>query len=284
MQTSGQRFRQSEATFQFFENVLYAASRVPGVTSAAFTSQLPMSGDLDSYGVHMERNPTQRPEPGRSAFRYAVTPAYFETTGIPLLRGRLLEESDRAGAPRPLPWSASLGEKPFPQGQGFDRTASAHRSERTVDCRLHRSWAWSGDVKQMSLMRPEAEAIYVTLTQWRFADNVLTLVVRRAEGDVGVAGARPSPRDLVGGQRSADRPRRNHGRTPGSVGCRAPLCDDCGDGVCRSWHLVLAAAGIYGVLSGGIAERFREIGVRAALGASPSATFSPLVVRQGIKH
>ena len=76
-----------EATYQFFENALDAARRVSGVTMAAFTSQLPMSGDMEAYGVHLERNPAQRADMDRSAFRYAVSPSYFETVGLPLLVG-----------------------------------------------------------------------------------------------------------------------------------------------------------------------------------------------------
>src|SRR5207248_1450532 len=57
VQTSGKR---PDVIYQFFANVLDATRRVPGVTSAAVTSQLPMSGDLDSYGVHLELEPTQR--------------------------------------------------------------------------------------------------------------------------------------------------------------------------------------------------------------------------------
>ena len=130
-----------------------------------------MSGDLDSYGVHLERNPTQRPEQGRSAFRYAVTPAYFETAGIPLLRGRLLEESRPRRRSDRSPGQRVFGEKPFP-GRGC--VGQRVRIGPSDSGPFYTIVGVVGDVKQMSLMRPEAEAIYVTLTQWRFADNVLT--------------------------------------------------------------------------------------------------------------
>ena len=55
---------------------------MPGVTAAAFTSQLPLSGDLDIYGVHLERETD--PANDGAALRYAVTPGYFEAMGIPL--------------------------------------------------------------------------------------------------------------------------------------------------------------------------------------------------------
>jgi putative ABC transport system permease protein len=276
VQTSGQRFRQPEATFRFFENALDAARRVPGVTSAAFTNQLPMSGDLDSYGVHMERNPTQRPELDRSAFRYAVTPGYFETAGIPLLRGRLLKESDRAGAPTVALVSESLAKSRFP---GRDAIGQRVRIGPSDSGPFYTIVGVVGDVKQMSLMRPEANAIYVTLTQWRFADNVLTLVVR-AEGDV--ASLAPALRRAIWSV-DKDQPivrvaTMDELLALSAAERRFVMILVTAFAVVA---LVLAAAGIYGVLSGGVAERFREIGVRAALGASPQNILG-LVVRQGI--
>ena len=169
-----------EATYQFFENALEAARRVSGVTMAAFTSQLPMSGDMEAYGVHLERNPAQRSDMDRSAFRYAVSPSYFETVGLPLLRGRLLEDSDRATAPRVALVSESLAKRRF---AGVDPIGQRVRIG-PEDGPLYTIVGVVGDVKQVSLMRSEADAIYVTPTQWRFGDDAMTLVVRSA-GDAG---------------------------------------------------------------------------------------------------
>ena len=275
VQTSGQRFREPEATFRFFQDALDAARRVPGVTSAAFTNQLPMSGDLDSYGVHMER-PPQRPELTRSAFRYAVTPGYFEAAGIPLLRGRLLEESDRAGGPTVALVSESLAKSRFPGGDAIGQRVRIGPSDSGP---FYTIVGVVGDVKQMSLMRPEADAIYVTLTQWRFADNVMTLVVR-GEGDV--ASLAPALRRAVWSV-DKDQPivrvaTMDELLALSAAERRFVMILVTAFAVVA---LVLAAAGIYGVLSGSVAERFREIGVRAALGASPRNILG-LVVRQGI--
>ena len=59
VQTSGRRFRENAVTYKFFEDALEAVRNVPGVTAAALTSQLPLSGDSDVYGVHFESSPTQ---------------------------------------------------------------------------------------------------------------------------------------------------------------------------------------------------------------------------------
>ena len=59
--------------------------QVPGVTAAAFTSQLPLSGDLAVYGMQFESRPNDNSE---GLLQYAVSPGYFDTMGIPLRAGR----------------------------------------------------------------------------------------------------------------------------------------------------------------------------------------------------
>src|SRR5204863_2647678 len=98
VQTSGQRFRDDGTTHQFFAQALEAVRHVPGVTAASFTSQLPLSSDSDLYGAQFESSPND-PAQDYGAFRYAVTPGYFETIGIPLRSGRLLDSHDVAGSP-----------------------------------------------------------------------------------------------------------------------------------------------------------------------------------------
>ena len=111
VQESGHRFDDDSARARFFTQALEAVRQVPGVTSAAFTSQLPLSGDFDVYGVQFESHPTTTP---KVPLRYAVSPGYFETMRIPLRRGRLLDERDRAGAPGAVLISESFAKRKFP--------------------------------------------------------------------------------------------------------------------------------------------------------------------------
>src|SRR5205823_1392369 len=92
-QASGHRFTRAEVN-RFFAEALEAVKRAPGVESAAFTSELPLSGEgqLEIYNATFERDGGQKV--ANAAFRYAVTPGYFETMGIPLRRGRIFEASD----------------------------------------------------------------------------------------------------------------------------------------------------------------------------------------------
>ena len=100
VQTAGRRFRDPNATHQFFAAALEAVRHVPGVSMAGATSQLPLTGDQDVWGMQFESAPPAAINESRDVYRYAVAPGYFEAMGIPLRRGRLLNGQDDGNAPR----------------------------------------------------------------------------------------------------------------------------------------------------------------------------------------
>ena len=193
---------------QFFTQALEAVRQVPGVTSAAFTSQLPLSGDFDVYGVQFESHPNDTSE---GAPRYAVSPDYFETMRIPLRRGRLLDERDRAGAPGAVLISESFAKRKFPHQDPIGQRVRVGPDAGHAD----RPWATIvgvvGDVKQTSLAVNESDAFYTTTTQWSWVEPAQSLVVR-THGDAATLAPAIKKRDLVSGQGSADRARGHHGQ------------------------------------------------------------------------
>ena len=270
VQTSGHRFDDAGATNRFFAAALEAVRRVPGVAAAGLTSQLPLSGDYDLYGVHFE-------ERGHSAeaFRYAVSPGTLETMGIPLRRGRLLDERDAAGAPPALLLNESFARRLFPGEDPIGRRAHVG----PTDGPWFTVVGVVGDVKQASLAVSQSDAVYVAPAQWRFADNAMWLVVR-AHGDA--AALAPAVRRAVW---SVDRDQpivrvatMEELLASSEAQRRFALTLFTAFALVA---LVLAGAGIYGVLSGSVTERTREIGVRSALGASRRSILA-LVVRQGM--
>ena len=275
VQTYGRRFDDNAICNRFFAQALEAVRNVPGVSAAAFTSQLPLSGDADIYGVQFENENKIRDVEG--AFRYGVAPGYFETMGIQLRRGHLFNAQDVAGAPvRPVLINESLAKRKYPGQDPIGRRVRFGGPP-------NRPWdiivGVVGDVKQTSLAASQSDAVYVTTAQWLWADGTQWLVVR-TRGDA--AALAPAVRQAIWSV-DKDQPV-----------VRVATMEDllAASAAQRRFALVLfeafalaalvlAAAGIYGVLSGSVAERTREIGIRLALGASRESILA-LVVRQGL--
>ena len=233
-----------------------------------------MSGDIDEFGVTLD-DPTRSEGADGPAYRYAVSPGYFETMGIRLVRGRGLQEEDIVGRTPVAVVSEALAQRLFKGGNPVGnriRVGPTELPPYTVVGVVE-------DVKQASLETDQMEAVYVTSQQWHWADRVRWIVVQ----------ADQAPLTLVPDVR----------RAVWSVDRNQPIVrSQSMEGlVARSqaqrrfvlvvlvafaaFAVTLAAIGLYGVLAGSVAERKREIGVRSALGAT-RANIMTLVIRQGM--
>ncbi|HEV2806260.1 MAG TPA: ABC transporter permease [Chthoniobacterales bacterium] len=271
VQASDRRFNK-ETNDHFFGQALESVRQVPGVVSAAFTSQLPLSGDDDEYGVSEGTGAKAT----YNVFRYAVSPGYFETIGLPLRRGRLLDAHDTAAAPLALVISESLAQRMFPNQDPIGRQVHIGPTDKPPFTIV----GVVGDVRQASLAQSETDAVYSTPMQWYFPDNTMSLVVR-AHGDA--ATLAPALRRAIWAV-DKDQPiirvatmERLLAATATERRFALILFEAFG-----FVALVLAVIGIYGVLSGSVTERTRELGIRLALGAKTSAVLK-MVLWQGLK-
>jgi putative ABC transport system permease protein len=275
VQETGHQLDSDEARGRFLTQALEAVRRVGGATSAAFTNQLPLSGDFDVYGIQFEGQTAT----AEGALRYSVSPGYFATMAIPLLRGRLLDEHDTAASPGVVVLSESLAKRKFPHQDPIGQRV------RVGPNALHADQPWAtivgvvGDVKQASLAISQSEAFYTTTTQWSWVDSAQSLVVRTHEDGAGLAPAIKNAIWSVDKEQPIVRVATMGSLLESSEAQRRfALTLFEAFGVVA---LALAAVGIYGVLSAGVNERMREMGVRAALGAS-RGSIRMLVIRQGM--
>ncbi len=271
---SGPRFADSGAVAQAWQQALEAVRAVPGVREAALASQVPLGGNVDMYGLHLEDRAGANPAEDPYALRYAVTPRYLAAMDVPLRAGRALEESDRAGSPPVALLNEEAAERLFPGGNALGRrlrVGGSEGSSRTVVGIV-------GNTLHRGLDSQQELQVYVPSAQWGEEGGMVLVVhtsvpaattipsLRRAlQGAIpGIAISKTGTMDRLMALSTADR--------------RFALALFAGFAVVA---LVLAAAGLFGVLSATVVERTREIGVRTALGA-PRGRILGMVVRQGM--
>lgn len=262
------------ATHGFFDRALEAVGSVPGVVSAAMTSQLPLSGDADLYGVALADGTGVEGRNG-PAYRHAVSPGYLETMGTRVRRGRALAATDVAEAPPVAVVSQRLAFRLFGEGNPIGHVIQVgpprpdgYTIVGVVD-----------DVKQTSLSEEDTNGVYIPAHQWHWADRVRWMTVRVAGDPVDLL---PSIRDAIW---SVD------GNQPVVAAQPMEMLVTRSEDRRRFVLLVMSAfalaatalaiIGLYGVVSGMVAERLPEMGLRAALGA-PRERIVGLVFRQGM--
>ncbi|HEY9182392.1 MAG TPA: FtsX-like permease family protein, partial [Gammaproteobacteria bacterium] len=262
-----------------FEQVLEAVRAVPGVVEAALANHLPLSGSLNErYGMSMEATPG---DPANTTyvgdpFRYTVTPQWFATMGIPLVRGRLLGPEDVPGGPQAILVNESFAAR----FAGRDPIGQRVRiGAQGPDLPMATIVGVVGDVRHASLASAPSNAFYVRMGQWNWVDAAQTLVVRTAGDSVSFV---PSIKQAVWSvnpslpvmrvTRMADLVAKSEARRTFALAVFAAF------GVAA---LLLAGVGVYGVIEQRVTERTREIGLRSALGATP-ARLVAFVLAQGL--
>jgi predicted permease len=266
-----------DALWLFERQMIERISHVPGVERVAGLPNFPLE-----RGWNMPVALAGVPESGDGdvEFRW-VTPEYFETLQIPLVRGRQFTASDDRRAPRVAIVNEALAKRFFPNGQALGgRIEIGRYKDRWVAKGFEGAVeivGIAGDVREAALDEAPRRTVLIPIAQAqdRMVSSPL-LVIRAAPGTA----LRAAVDDAV---RSVD-PRITPPRLeplPGIVG--ASIAEQRFQTTLLTLFagtaLVLTAIGIFGVVSYGVQQRVREIGVRVALGASSSDVLRLIVGR-----
>jgi predicted permease len=273
----------------FFSNLIDRLKQIPGVRKVGATSGLPMNQDgglPDGMFLLMTQNEIPKTTDGFGALLQqkerigiadfcVATDGYFQVLGIPLIRGRIFDERDGANSPHVAVISELLARERWPKQDPIGRTIEFGNMDG--DLRLLTIVGIVGDIHEYGLDAPPRPTVYVNLFQRPRAAITVTML-SDADTQLVTTSARGI---LLGLNPEIPAKFRTFSQVySASLGSRR--FNVILTGFFGIAALLLASAGVFGVMAYSVSRRTREIGVRVALGAG-SGDVLRMILSQGLR-